>query len=170
MADNTTDQPTSDNGQEGGDKQPRYRINLQYVKDLSFENPNAPRSLVASAQTRPDINVSVNVTAQSLGGNVFETILQIAAQAKTEDNSAFLCELSYAGVFTLDNFPENQVQPFLLIEAPRILFPFARRIIADATRDGGFPPLMLEPIDFVQIYKHQQQQGGVNPAENETKQ
>lgn len=170
MADTTPDQPATGNDQEGGDTQPRFRINLQYVKDLSFENPNAPRSLLTSAQKRPDINVSVNVTAQSLGGTAYETVLQLSAEAKTEDGSAFLCELSYAGVFTLDNFPEDQLQPFLLIEAPRILFPFARRIMADATRDGGFPPLMLEPIDFVQLYQRQQQQGGVNPAGEQPKQ
>ncbi|GGB61062.1 protein-export chaperone SecB [Tistrella bauzanensis] len=141
----------------GTDAAPRFRLAIQYIKDLSFENPNAPRSLIASAQNRPNIAVTVNVGAQPLGDNNFEVELKLSASAKHEETTTFLCELSYAGVFMLENFPQEQVQPFLLIEGPRQIFPFARRIISDATRDGGFPPLMLDPIDFVQLYQAEQQ-------------
>ncbi|AFK55234.1 protein-export chaperone SecB [Tistrella mobilis] len=145
------------NGAAGAEASPRFRLAIQYIKDLSFENPNAPRSLIASAQTRPNIQVSVNVGAQPLGDDNYEVELKLSASAKHEENTTFLCELSYGGVFMLENFPQEQIQPFLLIEGPRQLFPFARRIIADATRDGGFPPLMLDPIDFVQLFQAEQQ-------------
>jgi len=129
-------------------------VNAQYVKDLSFENPRAPASLMAGKE-QPQIDVNVNVNARGLQPNVYEVSLSIRADAKVAGEAAFITELEYAGVFTVANAPEEVLRPVLLIECPRILFPFARRIIADVTRDGGFPPLFLNPIDFVSLYRRQ---------------
>jgi preprotein translocase subunit SecB len=138
---------------------PQVSILVQYAKDLSFENPNAPMSLQAGGQPKIEVNVAVN--AKRAGDGVFEAELKITAKATAEDETtAFVVELVYAGLFGLSNVPEEALEPFLIIEAPRILFPFARRIIADATRDGGFPPLMLDPIDFGSLYMAQQANGG----------
>ena len=134
---------------------PQVSILTQYVKDLSFENPNAPASLQTTEQPRIDVNVSVN--AKRGGDNVYEVELKISAKAMAGDNVAFVVDLLYAGLFGLANVPEEALEPFLIIEAPRIIFPFARRIIADSVRDGGFPPLMLDPIDFASLYMAQQQ-------------
>jgi preprotein translocase subunit SecB len=140
------------------DGPPGLSVNAQYVKDLSFENPNAPQVLT-QAQGRPQIEVAVDVRARNLTQSSYEVAVRIAATAKQTETTVFVVELLYAGVFTLLNIPQDQVELVLLIECPRILFPFARRIVADATRDGGFPPLMLEPIDFLQLYQQQRQQG-----------
>jgi preprotein translocase subunit SecB len=138
---------------------PQVAILTQYVKDLSFENPNAPASLQSQEQPRIDVNVAVN--AKRVADNVFECELKINAKAVAGENTAFVIDVLYAGLFGLQNVPEEALQPFLLIEAPRIIFPFARRIVADSVRDGGFPPLMLDPIDFASLYMAQQQaQGG----------
>ena len=139
------------NGQ-GGDANdaPPITINVQYVKDLSFENPNAPASLVQ--QESPDVELRVDVGARQLGPNLFEVLLSINASAKHADDVAFLVECAYAGVVTL-NVPEEHLQPVLLIEVPRLLFPFARSIVANAVRDGGFPPLMVQPIDFLDLFR-----------------
>ena len=145
----------------GFDEQPLPQVSIlvQYAKDLSFENPNAPMSLQAGGQPKIEVNVAVN--AKRAGDGVFEAELKITAKATAEDDStAFVVELVYAGLFGLANVPDEALEPFLIIEAPRILFPFARRIIADATRDGGFPPLMLDPIDFGSLYMAQQANGG----------
>jgi preprotein translocase subunit SecB len=142
----------------GGDALPQVAIITQYVKDLSFENPNAPGSLQVQSQPRIDVNVGVN--ARKAADEVFEVELKISAKADVDGIAAFMVELLYAGLFGLKNVPEEALEPFCIIEAPRILFPFARRIIADAVRDGGFPPLMLDPIDFGQLYLAQQGQVG----------
>ncbi len=161
MAD--TDDATPDLATEtaGDDAPPQVGIIAQYVKDMSFENPNAPRSFQAGSQ--PQIEMNVNVNARKAGDDVYEVELKIEATAKTEDTTSFIVELVYAGLFGLRNIPEEALEPFLLVEAPRLIFPFARRIVADATRDGGFPPLMLEPIDFMALYMAQRQQGGEMP-------
>lgn len=148
----------------GIDPNPQVGILAQYVKDLSFENPNAPRSLQSGAE-QPKIEVSVNVNARRAGEEVFEVELKIAVQAKAGEGTAFIVDLLYAGLFGLRNVPEEALEPFLVVEAPRLLFPFARRIVADATRDGGFPPLMLEPIDFASLYLAQRGQGQGDQAE-----
>lgn len=135
---------------------PQVAILTQYVKDLSFENPNAPGSLQATEQPRIDVNVSVN--AKRGGDNVYEVELKINAKAMAGENVAFVIDLLYAGLFGLTNVPEEALEPFLIIEAPRIIFPFARRIIADAVRDGGFAPLLLEPIDFNGLFLAQREQ------------
>ena len=131
---------------------PHVQVHAQYVKDLSFENPEAPQSL-ANQGAQPKIEVSVDVGARGLTTNQFEVELRITAHAEQNDIKAFVVEVLYAGVFTLHNVDESNLKPVCLIECPRLLFPFARRIVADATRDGGFPPLLLEPIDFAGLYQ-----------------
>jgi preprotein translocase subunit SecB len=122
--------------------QPSFKILGQYLKDLSFENPNAPTSL-APQQTQPDINIAVNVNARNLGPNDFEVELHLDAKASGGEKVIFAAELLYAGI----------LHQAVLIECPRMLFPFARQVLADATRNGGFPPLMLDPIDFAAMYQ-----------------
>ncbi len=126
-------------------------INAQYVKDLSFENPKAPMSLINNKE-RPNIDVSIDVKAMAIGEDTYEVALTINANAKSGDDKVFITELTYAGVFTLKDVSDAEKEPALLIFCPNLLFPFARRIIADVTRDGGFPPLMLDPIDFASLY------------------
>ena len=135
------------------------QINAQYIKDLSFENPRAPASLQPQ-EAQPQIAVNVDVSASRLTDNadVFEVLLKVSANATVNDAALFLTELSYAGLFTLKDIPEDALHPMLLIECPRILFPFARAIVADATRDGGFPPLLIQPVDFAAMYRQSQTQ------------
>jgi preprotein translocase subunit SecB len=132
--------------------QPSMRILAQYLKDLSFENPNAPQSL-APQQTQPEINIAVNVNARNLAPTDFEVTLHLDTKAKVQDKVTFAAEVLYAGVFRMENFPPNILHAAVLIECPRMLFPFARQVLADATRNGGFPPLMLDPIDFTSMYQ-----------------
>lgn len=146
--------------------QPSITVNGQYIKDLSFEAPNAPQIFSELAKAAPEIPMSVDVRAAKLGDRTFEVVLHLHIESKVAGKTAFILEQAYAGVFTL-NVPEEHVQPVLFIECPRMLFPFARAIVADATRDGGFPPLMLQPIDFLAMYRQrmeqvaaQQQEGG----------
>lgn len=142
-------------------QQPSLRILGQYLKDFSFENPNAPQSL-APQPNQPDINIAVNVNARNIGPNDFEVELHLDAKATGDGKMIFAAELLYAGIFKLENYPANILQAAVLIECPRFLFPFARQVLADATRNGGFPPLMLDPIDFVAMYQRRlatQQQG-----------
>lgn len=142
----------------GEDTAPQAGVLSQYVKDLSFENPNAPG--VYQWQGQPRIDVQFNIGSNQVGDDAYEVVLKIDVRADSADKVAFQVDLSYAGLFQLRNVPEEQLTPFLLAEAPRILFPFARRVLADAVRDGGFPPLMLEPIDFAQLYIAQAQAQG----------
>ena len=144
----------------GDDSQPSVNVITQYVKDLSFENPNAPG--VYQIAGRPKLDVQFNIGANMVGDGVHEVVLKMEARAEIEGQVMYLVDLSFAGLFGLRNIPDEHLQPFLLGEAPRILFPFARRVLADAVRDGGFPPLMLEPIDFAQLYIAQaEQQAGI---------
>ena len=131
---------------------PAIAIRAQYVKDFSYENPNAPLSLSAT-KGPPDVEVNVDVQAEALGRVDYEVLLRIEATAKHADATAFVLELLYGGIFSLDGIPEESRQAVCLIECPRLVFPFARRIIADATRDAGFPPLLLDPIDFAALYR-----------------
>lgn len=140
-------------GGNGADDAPQVGVITQYVKDLSFENPNAPA--VYQWQGQPRIDIQFNIAADKVGEDVHEVVLHIEVRAIAADKTAFQIELAYAGLFGLRNVPEADLQPFLLAEAPRILFPFARRLIADMVRDGGFAPLMLEPIDFGALYMQQ---------------
>nr|WP_298095308.1 protein-export chaperone SecB [uncultured Shinella sp.] len=131
---------------------PSLNILAQYVKDFSFENPGAPRSLQARDKA-PAINISVNVNANPLSETDFDVILSLNAEAKDGDKMLFNAELAYGGVFRVTGFPQEHMLPVLFIECPRLLFPFARQIISDATRNGGFPPLMIDPIDFAQMFQ-----------------
>jgi len=136
---------------------PPIQVNAQYIKDLSFEVPGAPAVFGDLVSMQPDLQVKVDLNAQPMGGNVFEVTLQLGVDAKVGDKVAFIVELTYAGLFTL-NIPEEHLQPVLLIEAPRLLFPFARALIADVTGSGGLPPLMMQPIDFAQLYRSRMEQ------------
>ena len=159
-------QPTLQAPQPAPGSQPSMRILSQYLKDLSFENPNAPQSL-ATQQNQPDINIAVNVNARNLAPTDFEVELHLDAKATVAGKVVFAAELLYAGSFRLENFPPNLLHPAVLIECPRMLFPFARQILAEATRNGGFPPLMLDPIDFAGMYqKRMQQQAAAVAAKN----
>lgn len=144
---------SEDNGSaEQAAQAPSLNVLVQYVKDLSFENPNAPNSL-APQETAPQIAINVNVGAQPLSATEFEVELKLEAKATVGDAVMFAAELLYAGLFRIQGVPEEHLHPFVLIECPRMLFPFARQILADATRNGGFPPLLLDPIDFVALYQ-----------------
>lgn len=140
---------------------PQIGIQSQYVKDLSFENPGAPGSLVAGANA-PDIQVNVEVQARLLQNDSYEVALHITASAKNGQTTLFMLDLTYAAVCRVLGVPKESLQPVLLVECPRMLFPFARRVLSDATRDGGFPPLMLNPIDFTALYRQQQQSLSAN--------
>lgn len=146
-----------DQSANGGDQTPQVGVISQYVKDLSFENPNSPA--VYQWEGQPKIDVQFNIGSQKVGDDVHEVVLKIEVTARAEERTAFQVELVYAGLFHLRNVPEEQLQPFLLAEAPRILFPFARRIVSDTALDGGFPPLMLDPIDFGALYMQRAAQG-----------
>lgn len=139
-------------GGAAGEEAPSMKILGQYIKDLSFENPNAPQSL-AGQDGQPEINISVNVNAKPMSETDFEVELQLNAKAQAKDSMVFEAELLYAGIFRLENIPEDSLHPIVLIECPRMLFPFARQIMADVSRNGGFPPLMLDPIDFAAMYQ-----------------
>jgi len=148
---------TSGNGGQSGsaspqNQQPGIHVLGQYTKDLSFENPGAPRSLRPSDKA-PKLDFSVNVNAKPQTQSEFEVELKLEAKAARGEDTLFIVEVTYAGLFQLRNVPQEQVHPLLLIECPRLLFPFARQILADATRQGGFPPLMIDPVDFTALYR-----------------
>lgn len=142
---------------------PLLQILAQYTKDASFENPNAPDSL-RSGQDAPSIDLNVEVKGHPMDDNTAEVTIIISARAQREDQVAFICELEYSGLFAFANVPADQIQALILIECPRMLFPFARKIMADMTQDGGFPPLLLEPLDFAALYR--QQNGGASQSVN----
>jgi preprotein translocase subunit SecB len=139
----------------GEDNSPQVGVISQYVKDLSFENPNAPA--VYQWQTQPQIGVDFNIGAAKLNDEIHEVSLRIEVKATADGQTAFAVDLLYAGLVGMRNVPEDAVQPFLLSEAPRLLFPFARQIVAQTVQDGGFPPLMLDPIDFHGLYEQRAQ-------------
>lgn len=130
---------------------PRFAVLTQYIKDLSFENPNAPRML-APQQASPKIALQINVTARQLSPTDYEVALILEGSAGEGADTLFKFEVTYNGVLRLENIPAEQVQPLVMIEGPRLLFPFARQIIAEAVRGGGFPPLYVDPIDFQALY------------------
>lgn len=157
-----TDHITTNLGN-GADNAPQIALISQYVKDLSFENPNAPA--VYQWQDQPQIDVQFNIGAERVADEVLEIALKIEVKAVAPQGTAFAVELLYAALFGMRNVPEEQVQPFMLAEAPRLIFPFARRVLADAIRDGGFPPLLLDPIDFGSLYLQQAEQMEVTAGE-----
>jgi preprotein translocase subunit SecB len=131
---------------------PQIGVLAQYVKDLSFENPHAPRSMAPSSQ-QPAINIQINVDAAPMSETDVEVTLRLEGKAESQGMMLFSIELVFCGVFRIQNVPADSLQPVVLIECPRLLFPFAREIIANVTRNGGFPPLLLEPVDFVALYR-----------------
>ncbi len=135
----------------GAQLQAQLNVLGQYIKDLSFESPGAPQAL-QSPPNNPQLQVAVNVGATRRTEEDFEVTLNLEAHAKSDAGVIYNVEVAYGGVFRLRNIPENMVQPVLLIDCPTLLFPFLRRVVADVTRDGGFPPLMLDPIDFRKLY------------------
>jgi preprotein translocase subunit SecB len=144
---------------------PVLSVLAQYIKDLSFENPGAPNSL-RQRESSPNINININVSANALSQSEFEVGLKLEAKATSGTDTIFNIELLYAGVFRIQGVPAETIQPALLIECPRLLFPFARQLVADATRNGGFPPLMIDPVDFARLY---QQRAAEAQAQNAPK-
>ncbi len=142
--------------------QPVLNVLAQYVKDLSFENPNAPQSM--QEQKQPAINIQINVNAQPLTETDIEVVLKIDGKAEVSGSVLFAFDLTYAGVFRIQNVPQDNMLPLVMIECPRILFPFAREIIATAVRNGGFPPLLLDPVDFVSLFRQRMEQQQGQPA------
>ncbi|HQS08820.1 MAG: protein-export chaperone SecB [Rhizobiales bacterium 24-66-13] len=140
------------NGSPADNVAPSLNVLAQYIKDLSFENPNAPNSL-ASPTGQPDVSVQINVNARPLANNEFEVELKVDGKASVQGNTMFAFDLTYGGIFRIQGIPEQSLQPVVLIECPRLLFPFARQIVADAVRNGGFPPLMIDPVDFASLYQ-----------------
>ncbi len=143
---------------------PQFNVLAQYIKDFSFENPKSPASLAAQDK-QPTINIQINVSATAVAEHDYEVSLSIEGKAENENFTLFGFELIYAGVFRIQNVPQESMHPFVMIECPRLLFPFAREIVASSVRAGGFPPLMLDPVDFVGLYRQnmarqaEQQQG-----------
>lgn len=140
------------NGAAALDAAPAINAMVQYTKDFSFENPNAPRSL-GPQQNPPNISIQVNVNARQVAEADFEVNILLEGSAQSETEVLFKFELDYAGLFRMRNIPTNDMHPVVMIECPRLLFPFARQIIADAVRGGGFPPLYIDPIDFAALYR-----------------
>ncbi len=135
---------------------PRFLIKGQYVKDLSFESPHAPHSLMV-LEEKPRTDISMDLRVQRLNDQHFEVTLHITARATGKNGTLFLVELDYAGIVQCIDVPEEKVEALLLVDCAFVLFPFARRVVADATRDGGFPPLMMEPVDFYTLYLQNKQ-------------
>ncbi len=169
MSDAQNGQQPTPTGTATAPQTPPLVVNIQYVKDLSFEVPGAP-AIFTQLKANPTVNINLDVQARRItdGQNVFEVALVIRAEAHepppaegavsgttqpANPQAVFVAELTYAGVFTLSNLPDNAVEPVLLVECPRVLFPFARNILAEVTRDGGFPPVLLQPIDFVALWQ-----------------
>ncbi|HQT85488.1 MULTISPECIES: protein-export chaperone SecB [Acidiphilium] len=159
---------------------PPLTLNIQYTKDLSFEVPNAP-AIYTILRQPPSVNINLDVQVRRIQDdqNVYEVTLATRAEATIpapaestngaepgKDMTVFIADLSYSGIFTLTGIPDNQVEPVLLVECPRLLFPFARNILADVTRDGGFPPVMLGPVDFVGLWQSRREQMDAAPVAN----
>jgi len=147
MADDKVETPA------GAQPQPKLMLHSQFLQDLSFENPQGAKSFTRGDK-KPAVQVNLNVDSRKLGETLYEVALKITAHATHNDEPSFVTEVDYRGVFSLTGIDASLVPQVLLIEGPRTLFPFARRIVADAVRDGGFPPLMLEPVDFVALYRN----------------
>ena len=158
MAENEMPTGFGDPMANGADTAPQLGLIAQYVKDLSFENPSAPG--IYQSQEQPHIDVQFNIGTQAVAEDVHEVAIKIEINAKSGEQTAFAVELVYAGLFGARNVSEEQLRPFLFAEAPRLLFPFARRIVAEVVRDGNFPPLLLDPIDFGAMYMAQAEQAG----------
>ena len=149
------DPTTRGNGSGDTDTDPQVMTIAQYIKDLSVESPSSPQAF--QWQVQPQLEVQFNINVEKVADEIHEVILKIEVAARSDQGVHFLIDLSYAGVYGLRNIPEDALPPFLLVEAPRLLFPFARQIIADCSQNTGFPPLLLDPIDFGAAYMAQMQ-------------
>jgi preprotein translocase subunit SecB len=143
--------------------QPQVRVLGQFIKDLSFENPSVGRVEIAPNE-QPNIRIEVNVNAQAMAPNVYESVTNLTAHCSVKAGTLYELELQYGAALSLENIPEASLEPFLLINCPALTFPFVRRLVADITREGGFPPLLLDPIDFAGLYMQRQQGGDKGPA------
>ena len=168
MADNDEENsPKGSNGDgpaggAGAASEAQLNVLAQYVKDLSFESPGAPQTLQGPGEN-PQLQVGVNVNAGPRGNDIYETVVHLEAHAKSDTGVIYNVELDYGGLFRIKDIPENMLQPVLFVDCPTLLFPFVRRVIADIVRDGGFPPLMLDPIDFGRLYTQNLSKGGDTP-------
>ena len=142
---------------QNGDGAPSLRVLAQYLKDLSFENPRAPL-VFGQIKGAPAMSVNVDVNARQIGANQYEVELSVSAKANHENEPVFVAETAFAGAFEVMNVPPEQLELVLLVECPRLLFPFLRQVLADVTQSGNFPPVMLDPIDFLAIYESRRQQ------------
>jgi preprotein translocase subunit SecB len=149
---------TNNGGPAGDEAPPQLNVLAQYVKDFSFENPGAPQSLASFQQGQPQINIQINVQANPLAATDYEVLLEIEGKAERDARVLFSFELIFGGVFRIQNVPQESMHPMIMIECPRLLFPFAREIISAAVRNGGFPPLLLDPVDFVNLYRQRMAQ------------
>ncbi|HMQ92070.1 MAG TPA: protein-export chaperone SecB [Amaricoccus sp.] len=145
MADETNGAPKPETAQ------PRLQILTQYIRDVSFENIAVQKGLVSEG--KPEVRVGVNIDAQKRGDDRYEVALKVKVDSKLPEGPVFILELDYAGLFVIQNVPDEQLHPLLMIECPRLIFPYVRRVVGDLTRDGGYPPLNLEMIDFLSLYR-----------------
>jgi len=158
---------TSGDGQAQAENEPTFTLHTQYIKDMSVENPNAPR-IYMEMKEAPEVSVSVDVGASPLQENTYEVTLDATVNAKSGENTAFAIEVSYGGLVTLENVADKrQREQLLLIQVPQFLFPFVRAIVSGATRDAGFPPLLISPIDFVRLYRERRAQADAEAAKNQ---
>ena len=142
-------------------------VHAQYIKDFSFENPNAPKVLIENLG-QPDVEINVSVAAKIISDNQYEVLLNLGAKAVAGDTPMFLVDLTYAGLVSPQGVNGDDINPLIMIEAPRLLFPFARAVISDATRDGGFMPLNIQPVDFVAVYQHNLEQQAAAASDQPT--
>ena len=145
----TNETPTEAAGQQNATAA-TFTINAQYVKDLSFENPNIPGLLTLEAE--PSVEMNIDVKGSNLDNDFYEVVLTLSCKGTSGETTLFVAELSYASLISLNDVPEEQIQRILFVECPILMFPFARNIIADATRDGGYPPILMQPVDFQAIF------------------
>ena len=153
----TNETPTEAAGQQNATAA-TFTINAQYVKDLSFENPNIPGLLTLEAE--PSVEMNIDVKGSNLDNDFYEVVLTLSCKGTSGETTLFVAELSYASLISLNDVPEEQIQRILFVECPILMFPFARNIIADATRDGGYPPILMQPVDFQAIFA----KGNQNPS------
>ncbi|MGZ3272862.1 MAG: protein-export chaperone SecB [Caulobacteraceae bacterium] len=161
MTDAAPESPPESNGALPAEG-PSIRVLAQFIRDLSFENPRAPDSM-HSSQTQPAIDLGVEMSARGRIDGLFEVDLKLTATAARDNEAVFHLELVYGGLFSITGVPEPDIEPVLLIECPRFLFPYARRLVSDLTSEGGFPPFMLEPLDFASIYAQRKAQAAQQP-------
>lgn len=155
---------TATNGGSVQGTTPQLNVLAQYIKDFSFENPNAPQSLQPTQQ-QPTINIQINVNARALAESDYEVELKLEGKADSSAGLLFSFDVVYAGIFRLTNIPQDSIHPVMMIECPRLIFPFAREVVATMVRNGGFPPLLIDPVDFVGLYQQRLAElGGQQPT------